>query len=643
MSTDQSPPPLPASPPVAEEESQQDPQPPTLSLSTSSTTTSTTTSTENVQVVITETETIEVQPEEKKEEEPEEKKEEEQVKEDNKEGDDVLALSEKTVLRLVELNREYELDSDHWTNPMNNPHIWGQLLGNDEQSFRSYYSALRIPFDRVMRKHHPSASYRRRKDEEKTVLHWGQRKLLIAEIEFLTMYGHLSSIVVYAGAAPGTHTESLAKLFPNHRFFLYDPAPFTVKDSENIETHQILFTDEVAETWRGKNVLFISDIRSADPSLMEEEEVEDNVHKDQDWQKEWCLIMQPAMASLKFRLPWSTGKTQYFRGDVFYQVWGPITTTETRLFTDCKQEAAYDNTEYESKLFHFNTVTRIALYPHTVCGVDGLDHCYDCAAEVHVLKRFLSQVGLPGRDPIPEKAPENDVEVAKLMNLFTSRIARDRTLASGNLDPGDRRQNITRRQFVEGAPAYAPHLRPGAVYSSKSIAMMEKMLGSKLNSETRLGANSSGISSPIQHDKRKGGRGLGFQGGSYSSSSSSPSSSSPYPPPVFESSALGRRPREGPSGRDGKPPRKQQYEPSAPPHGERDYRRDGDRGRYEGHGGHRDDHLPLHQGERDYRRDGDRGRYESHGGKRNDYDRQWDDRNRDPNRRDSRRDDRERK
>ena len=34
----------------------------------------------------------------------------------------------------------------------------------------------------------PHAPYRRRKFEKKTALHWGQRKLLISEIEFLTEY-----------------------------------------------------------------------------------------------------------------------------------------------------------------------------------------------------------------------------------------------------------------------------------------------------------------------------------------------------------------------------------------------------------------------------------------------------------------------
>ena len=57
--------------------------------------------------------------------------------------------------------------------------------------------------------------------------HCAQSKLLCAEVEFLTE--HLKSdnaVVVYAGAAPGMHLYTLANLFANIRFYLYDSAAF---------------------------------------------------------------------------------------------------------------------------------------------------------------------------------------------------------------------------------------------------------------------------------------------------------------------------------------------------------------------------------------------------------------------------------
>lgn len=43
-------------------------------------------------------------------------------------------------------------------------------------------------------------------------------------------------------------------------------------------------------------------------------------------------------------------------------------------------------------MFYFNCVTRVARYPHVVSGVPGLDFCYDCRAEVEILRNFLLTV-----------------------------------------------------------------------------------------------------------------------------------------------------------------------------------------------------------------------------------------------------------
>lgn len=105
----------------------------------------------------------------------------------------------------------------------------------------------------------PTAQYRRRKGEVKTVIHWGQRKLLMSEIEYLTLHGDKASLIVYAGAAPGTHIAILSEMFPQHRFILVDPAPFTVKESPRIICRQEMFTDEVAKEMKdlGMPMLFV--------------------------------------------------------------------------------------------------------------------------------------------------------------------------------------------------------------------------------------------------------------------------------------------------------------------------------------------------------------------------------------------------
>ena len=71
----------------------------------------------------------------------------------------------------------------------------------------------------------------------------------MAEIEYLTLIGRENlrdALVVYAGAAPGTHITYLCGLFPEVKYLLVDPAPFQVKASAQVAIIEVLFTDEMA-------------------------------------------------------------------------------------------------------------------------------------------------------------------------------------------------------------------------------------------------------------------------------------------------------------------------------------------------------------------------------------------------------------
>jgi hypothetical protein len=409
-----------------------------------------------------------------------------------------------------------------------------------------YESRTDLAFTRALSAEYPQLPYRRRKNEAKTTIHWGQRKLLMSEIEFLSMYARPGDVVLYVGAAPGTHTPVLIDLFPQLSFVLVDPAPFSAKlrEGERVRLRQENFGDAVAQEYAGlsERLLFLSDVRSCDPSLMENETVEAHVQQDMQAQMRWHTTMRPRRSMLKFRLPWKPGNSEYLDGQVFLPVWGPITTTEARLITPEHSTATrvYDHSEYEQQMFFFNTVGRVARYRHDVdtspASGDGLDYCYDCTAEIHILTLFLrslppseranwlsladirvkteragsSQSAVhcdgafaPCSDAAAEKAPptsaaipselgpgsdEHAVEltpqdlargVASMSRLITARLGGDRTLASANTDPEQRLLFIRSKQWVQGAPAYAPHLRPapGAAVSATAQRMLAKMQG----------------------------------------------------------------------------------------------------------------------------------------------------------------------
>jgi hypothetical protein len=233
--------------------------------------------------------------------------------------------------------------------------------------------------------------YRNSNDKFVYRRHMGQRKLLMNEILFLVLHGNKATKVVYAGAAPGLHIPWLSKLFPRHKFDLWDPASFAIKETDKISIHQGYFNDEVAEQYRGQKILFISDIRSGSDE-MKFEEFEEEVKKNNQWQMDWINIMTPEMSMLKFRIPFNVvGDYEYLQGEIYLQPWAPINSSETRLITDGKTLTTYNSTSYENKMFYFNHVIReFAWFNHNVSTASspGLCHCYDCTFEIWIWQKY---------------------------------------------------------------------------------------------------------------------------------------------------------------------------------------------------------------------------------------------------------------
>jgi hypothetical protein len=351
---------------------------------------------------------------------------------------------------------------DSWKEVENNPHCLEIIENNPHMTYE-----IDPPFHRILRANAREMSYRKTDHEVKTRIHWGQRKLLMSEIEFLTLLrktGLRQSLVVYAGAAPGSHIPYLCRLFPEVHFLLVDPANFNVRESERVTIIQDLFTDELAERIardnRNRPIYFVSDIRTADPDSNTHDEVERRVRWDQASQMQWHDLLKSRRSMLKFRLPWDLStptvpdleyedETEYLDGDIYLPVWGPQKTTECRLITRealPRARTRYDNKKYESQLMYFNNVTRHSLYGHDVTG-QGIDHCYDCMAEIHILREYLLEF-------TDVRHNELAGEISRMSQDISRLIPGGRTLLSPNPDPATRKQNIKRRQYRDNRPAH---------------------------------------------------------------------------------------------------------------------------------------------------------------------------------------------
>jgi hypothetical protein len=245
--------------------------------------------------------------------------------------------------------------------------------------------------------------------------HWGQRKLLLTEIDFLNYClkeRDEKMHILYAGAAHGTHLPFLLQLFPNLIFHLYDPAdsngfdknlipyckkgqifineyyhlkyknldkylPFT-RDRSKVPEGYGYFTNEVALYYKNKffspennfsNLLFISDIRRGISSIKGESSgewswrFEEGVLKDQEMQQEWLRLLRPKYSMLKYKEPYvKEGRNKYYKhikGTIRFQTWHPCNSAETRLIIrneDIDRIVNYNILSYERKNAYYNYI-----------------------------------------------------------------------------------------------------------------------------------------------------------------------------------------------------------------------------------------------------------------------------------------------
>ena len=252
-----------------------------------------------------------------------------------------------------------------------------------------------------------SEEYRRRNREVKTAVHWGQRKLALALIQFLNRYWnpreHKNPKLLYIGSAPGTGIAFVKNLFPSFEYHLYDPRETKVT-GDNVFIYKQLFEMKDVKDWKDvDNVFMVSDIRRAiDVKTETDDAINHKVVEDMKLQESLYLAIRPVAAHLKFRLPYSTWETPNFRylyGVVYKRVWPGQSSTEGGLVPSGEHEKIdWDIKMYEDQMFYHNAVVREKQkYNNIFTGKPGntskyllMDH--DSTAEAFILSRYLEKV-----------------------------------------------------------------------------------------------------------------------------------------------------------------------------------------------------------------------------------------------------------
>lgn len=309
--------------------------------------------------------------------------------------------------------------------------------------------------DFILRPSDLERSYERRMLDQKTVVHWGQRKLVLTLVQFLTRFwdqrAHPRPQIVYVGVTSGESIAIVSRMFQACIFHLYNNDPnnsFQISPSDRIRLYEDVFTDHTAQFWsKEKSVFFVSDIRVVTQS-------EGLIQKELDIQRQWYETINPVAAHLKFRLPYAPQISpnsntppqkaffEYLNGHLFKQPWTPASSTETRLvpfdksaigsFNTSNPKVAvsptimWDTRKYESQMFYHNTMIREKQKfknPFTGKSNDpiwekNLENDYDSTCEAIILKEYREKFG---KLVTQAEVVQMSRKITEELNLDTSR------------------------------------------------------------------------------------------------------------------------------------------------------------------------------------------------------------------------------
>jgi hypothetical protein len=274
----------------------------------------------------------------------------------------------------------------------------------------------------------------------KSVLFWGQRKLLLSELDFLTRCTHENSEikeVLCVGCAPGRRVAYLAEKFPELHFTLVAPLDFAIKESAQITIRQEFFTDAIAQQFAAANkkatLLFMSDIWATLQGQKKREAELDDMAKQLAWHK----MLHPWRSLLRFHPPMS-GHFEYLDGERHLEAWGNDVTRQCRLVTprydpkDFPKMRSWDVDVHTDQMFYFQTISRVGWYSHNLPlgTIKGVDHCHDCCSELLIFQNYMRRKPLSST-PLPDvveeiKLTSEEIKEVTMMSNAISKLLDDR-------------------------------------------------------------------------------------------------------------------------------------------------------------------------------------------------------------------------
>ncbi|KAH0574391.1 hypothetical protein SS50377_24346 [Spironucleus salmonicida] len=270
--------------------------------------------------------------------------------------------------------------------PSKNPHIQQFVNPIINADFNPFHgdSLLTLADDS------PTAEYRRRKGERKSVSYNRLKRIGLVYIQFLTQF--MPENVIINSDANLDVILLLAQMFPSIKFQVYESSvelkidnvtfhptvipltPFSLPSTsliyQNIQQSSQLTLD-------AQNALYVSHLET---------------------QKSLILKTSPSTFLIPFQLPWTNETYEFFDGSLHFFPHSMHSHTELALFGQNLSQKSYSASRIEQQMFYFNTITRGQLFNHKLTvGNDGkffkaLDCCYDCTVEIVILLEYCKKI-----------------------------------------------------------------------------------------------------------------------------------------------------------------------------------------------------------------------------------------------------------
>ena len=230
-----------------------------------------------------------------------------------------------------------------------------------------------------------------------STLSWPERKYFVMILAFLSTFSKGGEHILLIGAEPAKFLLHLMPFFPSLTWEIWNSNNYDQRiryrrkevwsNPFPLNLNQRYQLPKLPNIARNDRIFIISFLQ------------------DLPFNQRLIQKIEPDESLVVFNPP-NIEKFKYLEGTALLQPWNDQNSNETMLIPKNNSEATWEGKRYYKQMLDFNLRTRVRYYDHSVVS-EGLDHCFDCAAEVAVWKLyFLSKNQKPQNDIIGEHISE---------------------------------------------------------------------------------------------------------------------------------------------------------------------------------------------------------------------------------------------